>query len=277
MITDFDFDDRLRGRTVLLAVGDDAPEDAGYTSTEDHLLTLDRAVRSLGRALFAAGARILMRPHPVYMPMLAIMAQDFQEPELAEKSFVDRDTSPPIPGVTILGATEQWLRQRWPYLLDKGLATLIATSGPHHQRLKHGIAKAEPVAMLLVGFKAGFVREVNLFQRMRQDRPVIPLEIPGIMAVEMQAKSWWQLSKTRHRGKFKFSVPGQGIRGDARELAGEFWQRVSALHYGENGDPTWGSAAMAPPSLMRSTPPRPVEAIAETIVEQLAGRRDKET
>ncbi|WP_188092378.1 hypothetical protein [Azospirillum sp. B21] len=277
MIIDFSFGDGLRGRTVLLVVGDDAPPEVGYNSDGDHLLTLDRAVRSIGRALFAAGARILMRPHPVYMPMLAIMAQDFREPELTEKSFVEGEGMSTAPGVAILGITEPWLRRRWPYLLDNKLITLVATSGRHHQRLKHGIAEAEPVAMLLVGFRTGFVREVNLFRNMRGNLPVIPLEIPGIETVEKQADARWRSSERRRPRTLRFSIPDQGFRNDARDLADKLWQRVSASQDWEDGDRMRESVAMVPPSLMEFAPPRPVEAIAETIVEQLAGRIDRES
>jgi hypothetical protein len=164
---------QLEGLSIFLSIGSASVRPAA-PSPRDRESTFDRTVAALGRALFASGCRLIMRPHPDYTPMLALLAAEYPVAPAAEPRGDERERPTVQPPLVLAGesAAPDGMPRSWRLLrkarlidgltdLDDGLPPLAGT-----------LEAMRPFAMIVLGRHRD---DENVYRRMVRGGRVIPL------------------------------------------------------------------------------------------------------
>lgn len=168
----------LSGRVLFLLVGSPQPADSSRGLDDAYA----DVIRAIGRIAFDCNASVLMRPHPCYTPLLAMVSLDFRQPERTERSIPHGSPLAAKPSVILAGASERWTNQRWPYLVTAGLLDagqeLLGTRKRSAQ-LRRTLQAVDPAALLILGVRPSLVADARLYRRLFPKRPIVVLEVPG--------------------------------------------------------------------------------------------------
>ena len=172
---------RLRNQCVFLSIGQPANPSQTFRSPQDARSSLDWTVVALGRALFAAGGRVIMREHEDYTPMLALLAAEYPLPPVAERAHAEKE-SPPVHPPLILARPRGGPRSLpvgWDALRRSGL--IETPSGAEYvlPELFATIEGLRPLAMIIVGGGEDATEDEEIFRSTSPNGLVIPLGFTG--------------------------------------------------------------------------------------------------
>jgi hypothetical protein len=168
---------QLEDLSIFLSIGSPWVSPSGAWP-RDVQSTLDRTVVALGRALFASGCRLIMRPHPGYTAMLALLAAEYPVPPVAEPGRGEKSRGPVVPSILVAGqgSAPDALRRSWHLLreaslvdgptdLDDGLPPMAAV-----------LESRQPFAMIVLGRHHD---DESLYRRVVGGGRIIPFAFAG--------------------------------------------------------------------------------------------------
>jgi hypothetical protein len=192
---------RLHGQTVFLSASiPDRNRAEEYNRIPDAPFQVEQAVISLARAVFSEGGRLVFGGHPSISPLVAMVAGEYREPNVAEsdterprsqvviyQSMVFREVIPDDTDLMVrLGlAEEHWTETAEGEFFnrERGAASLQCPQSLILMR-QAMIRDTDPIAMVCIGGMEGVREEAALFTerydgRHRERRPIFALARTG--------------------------------------------------------------------------------------------------
>lgn len=187
---------RLVDKTIFLSASVPVQErDERFRRIPDAPFQVEQAVISLARAVFSEGGRLVFGGHPSISPLVATVAGEYREPNVAES---DKERAPAQVVIYQSEVFREIIPDDSRLLIDLGLATVRWTDpigneafrtgagSAHHQcpdslreMRERMIKDTAPVAMVCVGGMEGVEEEARIFKELRTTFPVFTLECTG--------------------------------------------------------------------------------------------------
>jgi hypothetical protein len=169
----------LHGHCVFLSIDEPTRPGETFRSVRDMRSSLDHTVAALGRALFAAGARLIMREHASYTPMLALLAAEYPVPPVAERASSEKEPvsrrSPLI--LAKPSGDRRPLAPVWETFRQSGLIGELTE--PVLPELTVAVERFHPFAMIMVGGGDDAVEDEAVFRSASPAGLVVPLGFTG--------------------------------------------------------------------------------------------------
>lgn len=191
---------RLRGRTILLAASIPLPEsDARYRRIRRAHFEIDQAVISLARAVFSQGGQIVLRGVPAMSMLVGMVAGEYREPSLAERSSEERPTASVEvfeSGSFAESPSEQALVM---YRLGHVRLNRVEGGGERRRAEEHPgglghlreemIERTSPIAMVCIGGSSEERADFEAFAHLRRGAPVYVFALTGGAAASIAERS----------------------------------------------------------------------------------------